>query len=169
MLKRLLSVALIVALFSPLVGCGKKAPADFPKIVPFKVKVVADGKPVADCTVMMSNGQNAAVKATTDSSGVATMITTLSNYSAKGAPEGEFSVTCFKDVLVEHWKTPEEIADLPLPERAAYYEEYQAKCDELPREVPKILADPNESPLKLTVPAGGGEETIDVSQYSDAK
>ena len=166
MLKRLLSVALIVAFFAPLVGCGKKAPADFPKIVPFKVKILADGKAVEGCTVVLSNGKNAAVKGTTDRSGVAVMTTSLSNYSAKGAPEGEFDVQCIKDVAVEHWKTQEEIANMPISERSAYYKEYEEKCNALPREVPKKLADPMTSPLKLTVTAGG-EETFDVSEYKD--
>lgn len=148
------------------VGCGKRAPEGFPEVQPFKVKVVDGSKGIAGVQVTFSSPQAAgAIAGTTDSSGLATMKTTLKNYTASGVPTGEYRVCCLKDPVVDHWKTDDEMMKMSIPDREAYFAEWQAKCDALPREVPKELGSYDHSPASTTVAAGGGELTIDVAAY----
>lgn len=144
-------------------GCGKKKPDGFPEVQPFTVKVVDGSKPIEGALIrlVVSNG-NYRVDGKTDASGVAVLSTGLQGYSAKGAPAGDYRVQIEKEPLAEHWKTPEEQAQMSKPEKDAYLDEWLAKCAELPREVPKIWNDYDKTPLTATVPAGGGEVTFDV-------
>jgi len=161
-LQRLLLVASIGALA---VGCGKTAPEGMPATVPFTVKVVDGSKGIADVQVVLeSETAIGSVAGTTNSSGVAVIKTTYKNFTANGAPTGEYKVRCIKDPVVDHWKTQDEISAMDLGERQAYFDEWKAKCDELPREVPLILNDFDNCPCKTTV-ADGGEYVVDVSEY----
>lgn len=165
-----LSAAFALALACMLtVGCSKPAPDDMPETVPFTVKVVNGSKGIADVQVVMENPTGTgAVAGTTNSSGVAEMKTTYKNFTAKGAPVGEYKVRCIKDPVVDHWKTEEEITAMDLGERQAYFDEWAAKCEEQPREVPKILKEYDACPCSTKVEAGG-QYVIDVSEYEDKK
>ncbi len=137
-----------------------------PETVPFTVKVVDGSKGIADVQIVMdSESGTGAVSGTTDSSGVAVMKTTYKNYTAKGVPTGDYKVRCIKNPTVDHWKTEEELNQMDMGERQAYFDEWSKKNDELPREVPKILEDFDKSPISTTV-SGEGEFVVDVSQYS---
>ena len=165
-------VTLRNALFAALacvliVGCSKPAPEGMPETVPFKVKVVNGSKGIADVQVVMENPSGTgAVSGTTDSSGVAVMKTNYKNYTTKGAPLGDYKVRCIKDPVVDHWKTEEELNAMDLGERQAYFDEWSKKCEELPREVPKILKEYDKCPVSATV-SGEGEFVVDVSEYKD--
>ena len=143
-------------------GCGPAAPADMPETVPFTVKVISlDGKPVADAQIVMTNQDSkapGAVAGTTNASGVATITTTHKNFTAKGAPVGEYRVQVVKNPQAEHWKTQDEIAMMDLGERAAYMEEWEAKSNELPREVPAEWCSFDGTPLTASVTSGGSVE-----------
>lgn len=147
------------------VGCGKKAPEGMPETVPFKVKVTNGGKGIADVQIELVNPKiQGSIAGSTNSSGVAEIKTTFKNFTANGAPVGEYRVRLKKDPLAEHWKTNDEILAMGVGERAEYYDEYNAKCEELPREVPKILGDYDGTPLTTTV-SDGGEAEFDVAEY----
>jgi len=161
-LRQLLCLAVGVALTCAAVGCGPKPPADMPKTVPFKVKVVDGTKAIAGARVFFIHDQKGSVSGITDASGVAEITTMLQNYTAKGAPAGEYRVQVVKERLAEHWKTPEEQSKMSKPEKDAYIDEWLAKCNEIPRETPAIWEDFDKTPLKATVPAEGGEVTFDV-------
>ena len=168
MLKKiLLSCALVAAVATSLTGCGPKKPDGMPEVYPFTVKVVDGSTPIADVQVFFIYDGKCVVAGTTDAKGVATMQTTLQNYTEKGAPAGEYRVTCTKDPLAEHWKTPEEISKLPLGEQMEYQKEWQAKCDELPREIPIIWKNFDKTPLTAEVTAQGGEVVFDVEGRAD--
>lgn len=159
----------LVAVCTLIVGCSKPAPDDMPETVPFTVKVVNGSKGIADVQVVMENPTGTgAVSGKTNSSGVAEMKTTYKNFTAKGAPVGEYKVRCLKDPVVDHWKTQEEINAMDLGERQAYFDEWAAKCKELPREVPEILNEYDACPCSTKVEAGG-QYVIDVSEYEDKK
>lgn len=158
---------LTAAVCLPIVGCGKLAPEGMPETVPFTVKVVDGSKGIADVQVVMdSESGTGAVSGTTDSFGVAIMKTNYKNYTAKGVPTGDYKVRCIKNPTVDHWKSEEELNQMDLGERQAYFDEWQKKNEELPREIPKILEDFDKCPVSTTV-SGEGEFVVDVSQYSD--
>ncbi len=161
------STFLFALAFFTIVGCGKSVPKDMPKTVPFKIKVVDGSKGIADVQVVM-DGQSGSgsLAGKTDSSGVAVMSTTYKNYTAKGVPTGDYKVRCIKNPTVDHWKSEDERNKMTPGEMDQYYGEWQKKCDELPREVPKILEDFDKCPVTMTV-SEAGEFVVDVSQYSN--
>lgn len=151
-------------------GCGKTAPDGFPETHPFTVKVVDGGKGIEGVQVTLAHSDSngvGAVAGTTNSSGVAKISTTFKNFTAAGAPAGEYRVQCVKDPVVDHWKTDAEMAAMSPGERTEYFEEWKAKCDELPREVPKALGNYDATPLTATVAAGGGELVVDVAEHAE--
>ena len=161
-LRQFLCLTISAALLSALVGCGPKAPADMPKTVPFKVKVVDGSTPVEGARILFLHDQKAVVSGITDANGVAEITTSLQNYTAKGAPAGEYRVQCVKERLAEHWKTPEEQSKMSKEEKDQYLDEWLEKCNEIPRSVPASWEDYDKTPLTASVPAEGGEVTFDV-------
>lgn len=171
MMKNRILYALLVAVLAGvvLVGCKAKRPDDMPELVPFKVKVVDGSTPIADVDVFFIGQGNTVTHAMTDANGVAEMTTSLQDYTEKGAPVGEYRVQCTKNPTVEHWKTPQEQAEMTIEERGAYSKEWQEKCDALPREIPKKWGDFDKTPLAASVPAGGGEVVFDVEGHANDK
>lgn len=167
--KILLTLLLVVISGSAIVGCGPKKPDGFPDVVPFKVKVVDGSTSIAGVDVFFIGEGNAVISGITDSTGVAEIRTKLSSspYSAVGVPVGSYRVQCTKDPKVEHWKTPQEIAMMSIEEQGAYTQEYQEKCDALPREIPKFWSSFDKTPLTAEVASGGGEVTFDVEGKAD--
>ncbi len=160
---QILCLAAFVSLSLVFVGCGKKKPDGFPDVQPFTVKVVDGSKPIEGALVRFNGDVGSlAISGKTDSSGVAVISTGLKGYSAKGVPVGDYRVQVEKEPLAEHWKTPEEQSQMSKPEKDKYLDEWLAKCAELPREVPKVWNSYDDTPLKATVSAGGGEVTFDV-------
>ena len=158
-------LAFAAALCVVAVGCGPKAPADMPETHPFKVKVVNGSDPIADVDVFfIATSGNVTINGKTDKNGVAEISSTLQNYTASGAPVGEYKITCTKDPKPEHWKTEEERGQMSMEESNAYHSEYEAKRAEMPREIPKIWQDFDQTPLSATVAAGGGEVVFDVAE-----
>ncbi len=153
---------LSLLLFVALAGCGQKKPADFPEVQPFTVKVVDGDKPIEGVQVLFIYDKNPVISGLTDSKGVATITTMLQKFTAKGAPAGDYKIQCTKEPIVDHWKTPEEQAQMSKSEKDAYIDEWLAKCAEQPREIPKIWSDYDKTPLTASVPVGGGEVTFDV-------
>jgi hypothetical protein len=171
MMKNRILYALLVAVLAgvALPGCKAKKPDGMPELVPFKVKVVDGSTPIADVEVFFIGQGNTVTHAMTDASGVAEMTTSLQDYTEEGAPVGEYRVQCRKDPMAEHWKTPQEQAEMTIEERGAYSKEWQDKCDALPREVPKKWSDFDKTPLTASVPAGGGEVVFDVEGRANEK
>ena len=170
MKNRILRAFLFVVLAGGvLVGCKAKRPDGMPELVPFKVKVVDGSKAIADVDVFFIGQGNTVTHAMTDANGVAEMTTSLQDYVEKGAPVGEYRVQCTKNPTVEHWKTPQEQAEMTIEERGAYSKEWQEKCDALPREIPKKWSDFDKTPLTASVPAEGGEVVFDVEGHANDK
>jgi hypothetical protein len=93
---------ILILVFSGLVlgiaGCGK--PAKMPKLFPCQITVTDGGTPVADARISMadeSSSESWAINGITNSSGVAKMSTTYTNYTASGVPQGTFRVAVNKD------------------------------------------------------------------------
>ena len=148
-----------------LVGCKESAPDGMPDTVPFTVKVVDSSKGIADVQVIMNSPTaTGSVAGTTNSSGVAVMQTTFKNFTKKGVPTGEYKVLCVKSPTVDHWKTEEELNQMDMGTRQAYFDECEKKNEELEREVPKILESFDNSPYSVTV-SGEGEFVVDVAEY----
>ena len=152
----------ITTLSCCVLGCGPQKPADMPDVVPFKVKIVDGDKPIEGVHILFSYDKNPVITGDTDKNGVAELTTTLQKYVAKGVPIGKFNVTCVKDPLVEHWKTPQEQAEMSPGEAAAYHKEYQEKCAAIPREIPKSWGDSLHPVLTLEVDGSTNEATFDV-------
>jgi len=165
-LGRAVAASVLGLLVVAAIGCGKAAPEGMPATVPFTVKVVDGGKGIADVQIQLINEKaQGSIAGKTDGSGVAKIKTTFKNFTADGAPTGEYRIRCIKDPLAEHWKTSEERAAMTIGEQAEYDAEYQEKCDALPREVPKVLGDYDNTPLTANV-SDGGEVVVDVSEYN---
>ena len=146
-------------------GCGPKAPADMPETHPFKVKIVNGSDAIADVDVFfIATSGSVSICGKTDKNGVAEITSTYQKYTAKGAPAGEYKITCTKDPQPEHWKTPQELASMSIGEQGEYHAEYEAKRAEMPREIPEVWKDFDATPLSATVSAGGGEVVFDVAE-----
>lgn len=158
-MKKFLLLIGCVALMT-LSACGPKIPSDVPKLIPCTIKVTKAGAPLEGAQVILYKNGGAGsltVCGTTDASGVAKISTIRASYVGKGAPEGDYKVTVNKEVVVPHWKTPEELAEMTPPEAEKYDAEMQKKRDAIPRIVPKDLADQSKTPLAASVSAKGGE------------
>ncbi|MDO5581969.1 MAG: hypothetical protein Q4G69_12640 [Planctomycetia bacterium] len=141
-------------------ACGPKVPSDVPKLIPCSVKVTKGGSPLEGAQVILYKTEGAGsltVCGTTDASGVAKISTIRASYVGKGAPEGDYKVTVNKEVVVPHWKTPDELAAMTPPEAEKYDSEMTKKREALPRIVPKDLSDQSKSPLTAKVTSAGGE------------
>ncbi len=161
----LLLVASAATFGAASLGCGQSKPADMPETHPFKVKVVDGAKGIADVDVFfIATSGSVAINGKTDKNGVAEISSTYQKYTAKGAPAGEYKVTCAKDPQPEHWKTPAELAAMSVGEQSEYHAEYEAKRAEMPREIPEVWKDFDRTPLTATVSAGGGEVVFDVAE-----
>ncbi len=151
-------------------ACGPKVPSDVPKLFPAVVTVVDGGTPIEGAQVIFyptaEGGGSLTVCGTTDAKGVANISTIRASYVGKGAPAGDFKVTVNKEVVVEHWKTPDELAAMTPPEAEKYDKEMQKKRAALPRIVPLVLIDQKTSPLTIKVGEGKAELKVDVAEHA---
>lgn len=148
---RLLTVPLLICGLLVLVssGCGGGGPAG-PDVVPVSGTVKLDGQPGAGIGVMffptgMTRGTT--YYANTDASGKYEL---QASDGKKGAPVGEYRVTCSKYVMPDG--SPFTSDGSMSPEMAG--------AKEL---LPPKYSDQSQTELKATVPAGGGTVDLEVT------
>jgi len=148
-------------------GCGSGAPADFPKLAPCKITVKKGDTPVADVDVFLTHKEwgMLTIKGTTNASGVADIQTLTQNYSANGAPVGQFSVHLKKDPpFPVGTKTREELDSMGASERDAYAKALEKEYQAIPRDIPQKYSSATTSGLSINVEAGkGGTLEVDIS------
>jgi len=131
-----------------IMGCGGGG-AEQPDLVPVSGTVTMDGQPAADVGVMFfptGVTRGTTFYANTDSSGRYEL---KASNGQKGAPVGEYNVTCSKYVMPDG--SPFTSDGTQSPEMAG--------AKEL---LPRSYSDPSQTELKATVPAGGGILDFDV-------
>jgi len=144
-------------------GCGKSRPSNMPPIVPCKVKVHDNGRPLANIGVLFlrTEGQGGwSLNGQTGADGVAIARTIAGTFEAKGLPHGTYRVT-----LSEKIEIPPELLNADPNARVGEpnpkLEKYLAEN----RTLPAILSDASKSPLEISVTASGVELDVDISKY----
>ncbi|MDR3232053.1 MAG: DUF4198 domain-containing protein [Planctomycetaceae bacterium] len=172
-------IIIFVTVFGFIVtGCSSKVPPGFPKkLKPFSVKVLHEGKPLAGTAVSLfsEGGGNFLVGSVTDADGVAAMKTSLNAYSQTGAPPGTYKCaltsgadsSLTKGEIEELKGKSKEIWSMSDDEKDQWDSEWNARrlrrLAAIPKVVPKEWQQSGTSPLKITVPAGGGTVTIEIT------
>ena len=148
-----------------LVGCGPSAPKDFPKLVrPVTVKLHKGGEPLKDVTILLTpkeQAYNCYIGGDIGPDGVAALSTSRGTYTKPGVPAGKYRVQLTEALRVD-------IVPFPMTgteqQQAAWTKEYDTKLDAM-RTFPKILADPDKTPLEIEVVSSPVAVEFDVSQY----
>lgn len=162
-----LFVAGLVLVVATVVGCGGK-PKGFPSVKPCTITVTDGSAGVEGVEVALiptATMSGTIVGGTTDSTGACVVATTFANYSAPGAPAGEFTVQLKKtpDVGMPDL-TNEEMEKMERGDIDKYYAERDAKIKSADKIVPPSLTSFQTSPIKVNVP-NDATVTIDLSQY----
>ncbi len=123
----------LAVLFAALVvvGCGRSAKFDAPKLYPIEITVANAGTPIEGATVSLipdeSGNKSFSVGATTDAAGLAKIRTTRASFMKDGAPAGSYKVVVVKPVEIKYDKTPDEIDEMAPDEKVKYQREIDAK------------------------------------------
>ncbi|MDR2438423.1 MAG: carboxypeptidase-like regulatory domain-containing protein [Planctomycetaceae bacterium] len=148
-MKNYLLIFVFSGLFLGIAGCGK--PAQMPKLFPCHITVTDGGTPVAGVRVSMadeSSGESWAINGITDSSGVAKMSTTYTNYTAHGVPQGTFKVAVDKEPPN---LPPQNVTDdMNEQQTEAVMKKWEEQVDKL-RIIPKNLVFVSTTPITLEV------------------
>jgi hypothetical protein len=142
-----------------LAGCGERKPDGLPPLVPVKIILTQEGKPLDGAIVSLedpSGGVKFTVGGTTNSSGVAE-IYTHGNY--KGAPLGKYKVRVLKNVTEESPSAPPE----NTPEYDKFMGEYAKNPPRTYRYVEKQYSDINTTPLEIDI-TGKTTQTLDAGK-----
>ena len=150
-------------------GCqGANVPGDFPKTFPVTITVKDGATPLADTTILLY-GQGTrgswASSGNTDANGVAELVTNQGSYMAKGVPEGSYKVTLSKTPKAPSERSDDEIAAMSYDEQIVYSQKINAELARIPPPIPRVLTNPQETPLTLEVTTSSGELLIDLSPY----
>jgi hypothetical protein len=141
-----------------------------PETVPCTVTVLQNGSPVSDAEVILyPDGGNRAliIRGMTNSSGVATISTSLGAYTISGAPVGKSRVTVDKKFDVPPSPlTPDQVSDLEGEALARHERERQEAINKA-RIIPEKIASIALTPLSLTVVSGTpGTLTVELSEHT---
>ena len=140
------------------IGCAKKMPPGLPPLVPCKVKVHDNGRPLAMIGISFerTEGQSWGLNGVTDSNGVAVAKTIIGSFHASGIPAGSYRMT-----LSERIELPPELIDDNDPKMPARQQKY---FDEH-RTLPAILCNSFRTPLELVVTESSGEMVVDIAKF----
>jgi len=177
-MKHIISISLLVCLIS-FIGCGKKLPADFPKVYPMKVTVMDGTTPLPKVKLVFypsqtSAGVSYASTGSTDESGVAIISTSQGAFYEQGIPAGEFVVTVNDinpvDEEINKEYPPEKQVKMSRSELVEMDKIYKKKLAEFKKKVPEKLcrngaAIEERSPIRFTAKEGTNELTIDIAEY----
>ncbi len=165
-----LKITAVVAILCSLVatlGCSGK-PSGFPKVSPCTITVVNGSTPIEGVEVaLIPDTPIAGVIAggTTDSQGVCVVKTTFANFSAPGAPAGNFTVTLRKDPTPSKPElSAEEMSSMDRTDVDKYNKEREDEIKKMPKIIPPSLTSFQTSQVKLSTP-NASELTVDISQY----
>jgi hypothetical protein len=140
-------------------GCAPSPPSGFPSLIPYTVRVTDQDKPIANISVtfqrLEGNG-GWALNGITNTSGIAHARAIVGTFEGNGLPMGTYRVT-----LNERIDVPAELINDNDPESWEKQEKYRDEH----RILPKIVSDPINTPLELTVSGSEGEMTIDISTF----
>lgn len=164
-MKNICRLGILVALLSVLPGCGPRRPGDMPKLYPCTVTLMQEGIPLKHATVILLPEDPEikwGIAGNTNENGKATLLT---SGDFKGVPMGTYKLTVSKTMY---------LGDEPEPEDPSMYDAWQQRMMNNEFSVPYYLVDPKYSapattPLSLTVPKGGLEETIDLGKSIKVK
>jgi len=153
-------------------GCGAKAPEGFPEVVPCTVTVTNSGAGLDGASVTLNPAEGTAAGSyvctgTTDASGKTDIKTVWGTYSAKGVPAGSYKVTIIRDIPLNETMTKDELAHLNPTELQEHMAELEAERDAQGQIVPAALKSLTETPLTLSVEAGGGSLSVELTDYAD--
>lgn len=166
-LKFLSIFSIVVVASAAFVGCSGK-PAGFPKVSSCAITVTDGGAPIDGVEIALIPAEvmsGVIVGGTTDANGVCVVNTVFANYSAPGAPQGEFSVTLKKLPEVDMPElTPEQMGEMSRGDIDKYHKERDAKIAAAPKIVPPALTSFQTSPIKVNLP-GDAAVTVDLAQY----
>ncbi len=161
----LVSIALVAV---AAVGCSGK-PSGFPSVSSCSITVTDGGSPIEGVEIALVPSEvmsGVVVGGKTDATGVCAVTTTFANFTAPGAPKGEFTVQLKKQPVLEDMPelTPAEMTDMSRSEIDKYYKERDAKLKAAPQIIPPQLTSFQSSPLKVNVPTDSAV-TFDVAEY----
>ena len=157
-----------------LFGCGKKYPANFPKVYPMTITVTDGTTPLPDARIMFyrvseeSGAGGYAPFGCTDANGVAKVTTSQGAFSKTGIPAGEYVVTVDEVIRIDLGVPPGK--NLSFAEESRLAKEENRLRAEFKSKVPAVLCKlvtniEDRSPLRFTVTEGKNELTIDVAEY----
>lgn len=167
-MKRLAAISILLLCVLTTVGCSGK-PKGFPSVKRCVVNVTDGGTPVADVEVVLSPAQvmsGTIVGGKTDANGECAVTTTFANFSAVGAPAGEYTLVLKKEPVVDDMPdlTPEQAANMSRADVDKYYKERSAKIASMPKIVPVNLTSFQSSPVRINVP-GDEKISVDLAEY----
>jgi hypothetical protein len=155
-----------------LVGCGTSAPSGFPPLKNCRVTVTDGGQPIPDVVVNLVpkfTVNSLFITGVTDATGTAVIKTRHGEYSRNGAPEGDYSVILSKSIDVEMPILTEEQSNALTPaQQEALQKEREKKIDAV-RIIPKLLEEPNQTPLMLQIGSETGKLSVDLAEYKTKK
>jgi hypothetical protein len=156
---------LVICLFT--MSCSsRKIPEGFPsKLVPFRVTLRNEGKPVSGASVALvaETSQAYSVIAHTDQNGDAPFATSVNTYSKTGVPPG-----VYKAIITHIPKAPSELPSeqrgkMSMEESEAYGVKISAEIAAMPKIVPASWGNLKNTPIKITVPESGGNAVIEIT------
>ena len=147
------------------VGCSHR-PKGMPETLPCKIVVMNGDVPQADyfVSLYLTTGNGAlTMMGRTNASGVADIQTCLADYTAKGAPAGEYKVTF--DKPVELPPDGVDASKLSFAEHGAYHAKRKAEMEKL-RIVPIRLTQQSTTPFEMKLEKGGESKwTFDLKEH----
>ena len=171
-MKRVFLLLLLCAMTLGL-GCGKKMPADFPKVHPISLTVTDGSNPLTDVRVTfypLEKGKAYAASGNIDATtGAFKVVTTHGSFATEGIPAGEYVVAVEDIIEYDYGISPEEMAKKTVPELNELDKQRKKYMDSYHRKVPAVLKRQgkleNRSPIRFKVTDSKNELAIDVSKY----
>ncbi|MDR3234457.1 MAG: DUF4198 domain-containing protein [Planctomycetaceae bacterium] len=148
-------------------GCSSNVPEDFPRrLTVFSVNLLYEGKPVEKASVALipdASGVRFLVLGRTGSDGIATLETSINNYSKSGVPAGTYKgVVSHVPKVPSAWEPGED--QVPMSEGVFETRNAKIKAEMVKaRIVPQDWEMSGTTPLKITVPEKGGSVTIEIT------
>jgi hypothetical protein len=147
-------------------------PSGFPSLKDCRVTVTDNGQPIPDVVVNLVPKfavNSLFITGITDASGTAVIKTRHGEYSRNGAPEGDYSVILSKSIDVEMPILTEEQSLTLTPAQQEARQKEQEKKMEAVRVIPKLLEEPDQTPLMLQIGNETGKLSVDIAEYKTKK
>jgi len=107
--KQLTSLCVVMLTCSVLFGCGgKKRPEGLPKLFPLSVKIIQDGRPLPEASVILMSDKPELTRWPSGGVTGADGVVVITTYGFEGAPEGTFKVVVTKEEVTGGAQSQEE-------------------------------------------------------------